>query len=135
MRKLLRRPSPGVLLAIVAIVLSSVGSATAALSIGSNQIRNNSIRSKDIRNGSLRAVDFRPGTLRPGPVGAAGPSGPAGPAGPAGPPGAAGAARAYGYVDADGTLSRSRGVTSVSQPVEGIYCIHVDDAIDRSTTI
>jgi hypothetical protein len=117
------------LLTAVAVALCCAATATAATVITGRQVKNNSLTTRDIKNRSLRAVDFRPGTLRPGPVGATGPTGPAGPAG------APGVARAYGYVSADGVLSRSRGVTRVTEPLDGIYCIYVDDAIDRATTI
>ncbi|MGI9558005.1 MAG: hypothetical protein ACR2N5_08695 [Solirubrobacterales bacterium] len=46
-----------------------------------------------------------------------------GPAGPAGVAGAAGTARAYGHVAADGTLTNSKNVASVTNPSTGSYCI------------
>jgi hypothetical protein len=86
--------------AVVAIVIATAGSATAAGMITGSQIRNDTITSSDVRDGtltsrdvkshSLLARDFTPGQLPQGPRGLTGPSGPAGAAGPSGPAGAAG---------------------------------------------
>jgi hypothetical protein len=69
------------------------GSAYAATTITSKQVKNNSLTSADIKNGSLKKADFKKGQL----PGAATPSdqapgaqGPQGPAGPQGVPGANG---------------------------------------------
>jgi hypothetical protein len=76
------------------LVLGGTSWAVATGSIGSSQIRDNSILSKDIRNGqigtgdikngSLELKDLARGQLQAGPRGAAGPQGPQGPRGPAG---------------------------------------------------
>ena len=59
------------------------GSAYAATTITSKQVKNNSLTSADIRNGSLGAVDFKRGMLSPNTPGdqAAGTQGPQGPQG------------------------------------------------------
>lgn len=86
MKQLLRRrPSPGAVVAIAAVVLAGAGSATAARVITGKQIKNSSITGADVKNRSLRRGDFRPGEL---PAGARGPQGAPGAQGP---PGAAGA--------------------------------------------
>ena len=89
------RPSPSMAVSVMALLVASTGTATAAGLIGSEDIRNNSVQSSDvkdrslkgrdikgnslgsnkIRNGSLKARDFKAGQL---PAGAAGPAGPAG---------------------------------------------------------
>jgi hypothetical protein len=79
MRRLRRRPSPGVILGIIAIVLASTGSAIAASQITSKQIKNGTIQLTDISKKAR--VSLEGGR---GPQGAPGPGGPAGPAGPAG---------------------------------------------------
>ena len=87
------RPSGSMVVAIVAIVMSTAGSAAAAGLITGSEIKNGTITSKNIRGHSLLAKDFKPGQLPTGTrglTGATGPSGPAGPAGPSGPAGAAG---------------------------------------------
>jgi hypothetical protein len=86
MRQILsKRPSPGTVLAVVAIVLSIGGSATAASIVTSRQIKNNSITSSDLKNNSVKSADVRNGSLLRKdfkrsqlPVGATGPQGAAG---------------------------------------------------------
>jgi len=101
-----RVPSPAMIVAALALLLSLTGTAVAAGLITSAQIQNNTVsnldvknndlRSADVRNntlasidvlnGSLKAIDFAPGQL---PAGPAGPAGAQGPAGPQGLPGVA----------------------------------------------
>jgi len=83
----LTHPSPAMVVAVAALVVSLGGTATAAsvLITSSAQIGSGSITSSDIRNGAIKRRDLNAG-LRPlrgsrGPVGAPGPAGPAGPAG------------------------------------------------------
>lgn len=94
-----RRPSPAMIVALIALFISlgGVSWAVASGSIGSREIRNNSIRGSDIRNGtvksadvgngSLLAKDFRRGQL---PAGGIGPQGPRGNDGAPGAPGSPG---------------------------------------------
>lgn len=80
--------------AVVAIVIATAGSATAAGMITGSQIRNDTITSSDVRDGTLTsrdvrdhgllARDFRPGQLPQGPRGLTGATGRSGPAGAAG---------------------------------------------------
>ena len=116
MRTLLRRPSPAMVVACIALLVSLGGTSFAAAtqlarnSVGTPQlkngavtapkiknnavtspkIKNNAITSTKVRNRSLLRVDFAPGQLPAGPTGPQGPAGPAGAAGPAGPAGPAG---------------------------------------------
>src|SRR3954447_25663280 len=53
----LRRPSPSMIVALLALFVALGGSSYAALRVGSKQIVNNSVRSKDVRNGTLRGKD------------------------------------------------------------------------------
>ena len=105
-----RLPSPALIVAALALLLSLTGTAVAAGLITGGQIanntvshldvknndlrsadvRDNSLKSIDVLNGSLKALDFAPGQLQPGPAGPAGPQGPQGPAGPQGASGLAG---------------------------------------------
>jgi len=110
MPKLLRRPSPAMIVACVALLVALGGTSFAAAtqlgrnSVGTLQlkngavtnpkIRNNAVNSAKVANRSLLRVDFAPGQLP------AGPTGPQGPAGPAGPAGAAGAAGPAGVIGA-----------------------------------
>jgi hypothetical protein len=77
--------SPGLIVAIVAVVLAGVGTATARHLITTRDVRNNSLTGADIRNHSLTPRDFRGSVAgQPGPPGRIGVQGPAGPAGAAG---------------------------------------------------
>jgi hypothetical protein len=75
------RPSPAMVVAFVALLVASAGSATAATLITGKRIKNNSIASADIKNRSLQAKDFRRGLIRRGATGSPGAPGAAGPAG------------------------------------------------------
>jgi hypothetical protein len=107
MRKLLRRPSPAMIVACLALLVALGGTSVAAVSqlarnsVGTPQLRNsavtnvkvsnNAINSAKVRPCSLLRSDFAAGQLPAGPVGPQGPAGPAGTAGPAGPAGVIGA--------------------------------------------
>jgi hypothetical protein len=77
----------------VVAVLGATGAGQAAMnavipsknSVGTPQLRNNSVTGLKVKNRSLTALDFRRGSIPRGPAGPAGPAGAAGPAGPAGP--------------------------------------------------
>ena len=102
-----RRPSPAMIVACIALLVSLGGTSVAAVSqlvprnsVGTAQlkngavtnakVRNNAINSGKVQNRSLLRGDFAPGQLPAGPTGPQGPAGPAGLAGPAGPAGRAG---------------------------------------------
>jgi len=107
MRKLLRRPSPAMMVACLALLVALGGTSVAAVNqLGRNtvgplqirngavtrpKIRNNAVNSSKVANRSLLRVDFAPGQLPAGPIGPQGPAGPAGAAGAAGPAGVIGA--------------------------------------------
>lgn len=105
-----RRISSAHVLAGIAIVLASAGSATAAAVITGASVQDSSLTGRDLRNGSVTGKDVKDGSIgskdlaanarggtgatgpagAQGPAGAAGPEGPAGPTGPTGPAGPAG---------------------------------------------
>ena len=107
MRKLLRRPSPAMVVACLALLVALGGTGMAAAtqvarnSVGTPQlkdsavsnpkIKNNAINSAKVAARSLLRSDFAPGQLPAGPTGPQGPAGPTGAAGAAGPPGVIGA--------------------------------------------
>lgn len=142
-----RRPSPGTVIACVALVLACGGSATAASLITSAQVKDESLTGADVRDGSLARADLaasaRSSATRRGPrgprgrrglrglAGAPGPQGIPGAQGPQGPPGAA---LAYAHVRMDGTLDtgRSRGVGRVTRPQVGRYCFYDVAGIQRN---
>jgi hypothetical protein len=63
-----RRPSPALIIALLALCISCVTSAWAAVRVTSSNIVNGSVRSVDIQNSGVRTVDlhvtarYRPGT-------------------------------------------------------------------------
>lgn len=98
---LIRRPSPAMVVACLALLVALGGTGVAATvalapnSVGTAQLKNNAVVSTKVKNGSLLRVDFKSGQLPAGPQGPAGPAGPAGAAGAAGAAGPAGPSDAY----------------------------------------
>lgn len=105
-RIVLRRPSPAMVVACLALLVSLGGTSVAAVSqlsrnsVGTAQLkngavtnpklRNNAVTSAKVANRSLLRADFAPGQLPAGPTGPQGPAGAQGPAGPTGPAGVIG---------------------------------------------
>jgi hypothetical protein len=102
------RPSPAMAVALLALFIAFGGTSYATVhalvpanSVGTTQLKNDSvtraklahqsITSALIKPGSLLASDFAPGQLPSGPQGPAGPAGASGPKGDKGDPGATGA--------------------------------------------
>jgi Collagen triple helix repeat (20 copies) len=79
------RPSGSMVVALIALVVATTGSAVAASLITSAQIKNGTIQTKDISKKALKALKGKQGA-----TGAAGAAGAAGPAGAQGPRGAQG---------------------------------------------
>jgi len=105
MRRFLRKPSPAMIVACIAlgVALSGTGYAVTSLaprSVGNRQLQTEAVDTRVVRDFSLRARDFFPGVLRRGPQGPPGPRGPAGPAGAPGAPGAAGPTGPAGVIGA-----------------------------------
>lgn len=149
-RRLLRRPSPAMVVACVALVFALGGTSVAAVSalapnsVGPRQlrtgavtrakIRNNAVTSTKVANRSLLRGDFAPGQLPAGPTGPQGPVGPAGAAGPAGPASAAGTigaitVRSSGLVIDGGSAENGEYVT---RPVE-VLCSSGELAVSGGT--
>jgi hypothetical protein len=108
-------------ISLIALFAALGGSGYAAVHLGKNtvgtkQLRNNSVTSAKVKNHSLLAKDFKAGQL---------PGGAQGPKGDPGAPGAPGTARAYGFVSAGGVLdaSVSKNIAGVTNPSTGVYCI------------
>jgi hypothetical protein len=122
MRHLKRlKPSPALLISVIALLVVSGAPATAAQLITGKQVKNNSISGKDVKNKSLTKKDFR-GSIR-------GPAGARGAKGDPGNPGQAGSALAYARVQSNATLDPafSKAVTDVKRGTgfpNGFYCIY-----------
>jgi hypothetical protein len=124
MLRRIRRPSPAMIIACLALLVALGGTSVAAVKV---LVPRNSVGTFQVIDHSLRAVDFRTPPKGPvGPRGLAGPAGPAGPTGPAGPAGPAGpkgdsASGMWAVVDQNGTLIRSKGVASAQKIGTGDY--------------
>jgi hypothetical protein len=84
-RTSLRRPSPAMVVACIALGVSLGGTSYATITqvlprnaVGSIQLKDNSVTSEKVRDFSLRLWDFKRGQLPRGPAGPAGPQGPTG---------------------------------------------------------
>jgi hypothetical protein len=96
-----KRPSPAMVVALIALFVAMGGTGYAALTItGKNvknssltgaDVKNNSLGSADVKDGNLLAKDFKAGQLPTGGAGAQGPAGPQGPKGDKGDKGDTGA--------------------------------------------
>jgi hypothetical protein len=123
--------------ATMALVVALGGSAYAANTIRSSDIKNgqvkqvdlanNAVTSGKVRNGSLLSKDFKSGQLPSGPRGSTGATGANGPKGD---PGAPGSALAFGRVLAGGTLDagKTKDVVVDAHPLVGRYCLVVPAA-------
>jgi hypothetical protein len=89
----IRRPSPAMVVACLALGVALSGSAIAASvalapnSVGTPQLKPNAVTSAKVLNGTLVKADFKANQIPAGKTGPAGPAGPAGAAGAAGPAG------------------------------------------------
>lgn len=118
----IHKPSPALVVAVLALVVAFGGTSYAALSIGKNsvgakQLRKNSVRSGKVADGSLLARDFKAGQLPAGPQGAPGAQGDAGPAGPT-------AGASGGFIDpppADKTLATSQKTKITTTTAGSLY--------------
>jgi hypothetical protein len=134
------RPSGSMLVALLALVMATTGSAVAASFITSKQIKDGTILTKDISKKAQKALKGRTGAKGPigatgaagapgakGDTGAAGPKGDTGAKGDAGAAGADGTAVAYARIQSNGTVdaAQSKGITQamVAHPGTGNYCI------------
>jgi hypothetical protein len=96
----LRRPSPGLTVALIALLVALSQTAIAApvkTLIGGKQIKRNAVTSKHVKDGSLLVADFKAGLLPAGPKGDKGDAGPQGVAGPQGTQGNPGVAGVPGF--------------------------------------
>jgi hypothetical protein len=96
-----RRPSPALVVAVLALVVALGGTSYAALklpknSVGASQIRSNAVSSPTVKDGSLLAKDFKKGQL---------PKGERGLQGVPGKQGVAGTARAHATIRSNGLVT------------------------------
>jgi hypothetical protein len=107
----LRRPSPAMVIACIALFVSLTGTTYADVlnvplhSVGTPQLKANAVVSSKVKNRSLLAIDFKQGQL---PVGAAGPKGDTGAPGA---PGISGYELVSARLDVTSQLFNTVGVT------------------------
>ncbi len=151
LRMLLRRPSPAMAVALLALFVALGGSGYAAIQLDGGDLENRSIAGKklkrgavtgrevkngtvtgrEVKNGSLSPADFNRRRLLPGPKGPAGPPGADGEDGEEGEPGEDGEDGALAYVrvskegDVDTSDSRNFPPGNVHRGLadSGVYCL------------
>jgi hypothetical protein len=107
-------PSPAMVVAVAALVVSLGGTATAALVITGKSIKNGTVTGKDIRNHSLRGSDVRHDGLGGGSVKES-------TLGPVPSAYLAAGASRLAVVNANGQAVRGRDISSVARTSEGRY--------------
>jgi len=84
MHKLIRPPSPAMVVACLALFMAGTGAGVAVIkamprnSVGTAQLKANAVVSSKVKNHSLKTADFASGQIPKGAAGAAGPAGAAG---------------------------------------------------------
>jgi Collagen triple helix repeat (20 copies) len=124
-----RRPSPALVVAIVALFVAFSGTATAALVMTGKQIKDGTITGKDLKNRALgtnklskTAVSSLEGQRGPaGPQGAAGAQGPRGEAGVQGPKGDTGVQGPKGDTGVAHVTTRTAGIAFTANGGTGEY--------------
>lgn len=163
MRLVIRRPSPAMVVACLALLVALGGTSVAAVqqlgrnTVGTAQIRNNAVTTPKIANNAVTAAKIRDNAVvrrkiannavssaqvQTGSLLATDfaegqiPEGPAGPAGPAGPQGPAGVVtRLTAVVNSSGALARSQGTTSAGRLSEGSYEVVFNQNISACTYV
>jgi hypothetical protein len=131
----IRKPSPAMVVALIALVISLGGTSYAALklpagSVGTKELKRNAVTAPKVKDGSLRVRDFRSSERRllqgprgpqaTGPQGPAGPAGPGGPAGPQGARGPTGAAGPPGEVGVTGPTGPTGPADTLVRSISGV---------------
>lgn len=111
MKRFIRRPSPALVIACIALFMAMGGAGYAAATIGSKQIRNNSIRGKDVRNHTLSSRDVKGNSLGGRAIAET----------KLGPVNSAQGLTYWAVIGTNGVPARSRGVLSASRTGNGAY--------------
>lgn len=122
-----RLPSPAMLVALLALVVSLGGTGYAAVKIGTADLAGSAVTSGKIKNKTIKTKDLAPATV----------SQLAGQDGTDGAPGVDGSARAYSYVKpspVEAVAARTKGMTFMGRSSTGIYCFRIDVPLDVATT-
>jgi len=133
------RPSPAMVIAMIALLLAAAGTGYAATSlprnsVGPTQLQNNAVTSPKVKDHSLLKKDFANGQVPTGPRGSVGPPGPPGapgakgPTGPAGP--AATASTKWALIGKDGNVIASSTPAPLVQGSNGQYYVNFGSAVN-----
>jgi hypothetical protein len=145
MKRRMYRPSPSMLVALIALFVALGGTGYSALRITGKNVKDSSLTGRDVKNGSIRSVDvagllatdFKAGQLTSGSLGPPGPQGPQGvqgtkgDKGDKGDAGEPGTARAYAFVEGDNCplnaciIAKGKGVAYAILVAPGVYCVGV----------
>lgn len=120
MRRFVRRPSPAMIVALIALVAATAGNAIAdQVTAAVSALKANSVTSKTVKNGSLLVKDFKKSELKKltGKTGATGATGAAGPAGPQGP---AGTPNGYTKTEADAAFLGKTAKAADADKLDGV---------------
>jgi hypothetical protein len=137
----LQRPSPAMVIALVALFVSLGGGAYAALklpkgSVGPKQLKRNAVDSSKVKDHSLRGIDFADGQVPQGPPGVPGAKGDKGDKGDKGNPGdpgqPGGLSDAFASFGGSGSLGTSAVTVASMQLEPGDYVLS-SNAIFKST--
>lgn len=129
MSRRIPRPSPALVIAVIALVAATAGNAIAdGVNAVAAKLGKNSVTSREVKNGSLTLSDFKASERTKlkgadgatGAKGATGATGPAGPAGPAGPQGPAGTPNGYTKTEADAAFLGKSAKAADSEQLDGI---------------
>jgi hypothetical protein len=131
-RNRIGRPSPALVIAVIALIAATSGNAIAdGVTAMAAKLGKNSVTSKEVKDGSLTLADFKAKERdklkgakgaegSAGAKGATGATGPAGPAGATGAQGPAGTPNGYTKTEADGKFLATAGKAADSEKLDGI---------------
>jgi hypothetical protein len=136
----MRKPSPALVISLVALFVALGGTSYAAIrlpknSIGTKQLKDGAVTRSKISSGTISSLRGQTGPQ--GPQGIQGPrglQGVQGVKGNTGAPGQNGTARAWAVVDNVGNISHSHNVTTVVKNGTGDYCVELDPSVPNSST-
>jgi hypothetical protein len=111
LKRFLSRPSPALVIACIALFMAMGGVGYAAATIGSRQIKNNSVRGKDIRNGTIASRDVKRNGIGGRAISET----------KLGPVNSAQGLTQFAVVGANGVPVRGRGISSGSRTGTGAY--------------
>lgn len=113
-KRFLRRPSPALVVAVIALFVALGGTSYAALRLPKNSVGTAQLKRGAVTKGKIAKKTIAALRGQRGPMGATGPTGPQGPKGDKGDPGAPGtpATTLWAVVNVNGSLVRGSGVVA-----------------------